>query len=279
MRISLFRILGNDLPPRHEEGQTLRNLKYMLENEPDFDDVEKIWIVNRIIDPDYEAEIIEALGDRRKYVISFDQDIYSQQNTFEDKYHYITNVNAARNMCLDIGFNEKCDIVMPFDGNCFFTLEGWYYTRNDIANNFLSPYFMVPMARCKSYDDLTAPPMTKELYTIGRMKRHDETEPQVAFGRDHDVRFNTSFKYSEASKVELLWKLAIPGVWDYFYPKMHAEAMNNPSIHVDKNPIRAGYVFRLPSGNQQAETCNAVRGRDRMEGLKNLVEQADLMRV
>lgn len=275
MKIAYFRILGNDLIPRHTKGQTLANLNYQLEHEMEFDDVEKIWIVNRIVDPDYEAAIVAALGDRRKFVISVNPTVYKQQVTFEQKYHYLTNVNAARNLCLEQGFVEDNDIVLPFDGNCFFTTEGWYLFRNEVINNFNSPYFMVPMSRCQQYSCLKQQPQIKEMYTIGRVKMHNATEPQIGFGKDHDLRFNTDFKYSVASKVELLWKLGIPGIWDYWYADKHTQAMLNPSKYVSRVPVWAGYVHRLPSGNAQAETCNVVRGADRQKGLQHLVEQAD----
>ena len=41
----LFRSIGNDLPPRHEVGQTYRNVKFILENEKDFPGLEKRWCV------------------------------------------------------------------------------------------------------------------------------------------------------------------------------------------------------------------------------------------
>ena len=58
----LYRILGNDLPPRHELGQTLRNLRFMLERESSFSTlqlladsnlsgirtVDKYFVLNRI---------------------------------------------------------------------------------------------------------------------------------------------------------------------------------------------------------------------------------------
>lgn len=57
--VVLYRILGNDLPPRHGEGQTLRNLRFMLSHENDFDflssptssyglRVEKYYVLNRL---------------------------------------------------------------------------------------------------------------------------------------------------------------------------------------------------------------------------------------
>jgi hypothetical protein len=60
----LYRVLGNDLPPRHEIGQTLSNLRFMLDHEPELEACEKRWVVNRIVDPEQEAAIIALLEER-----------------------------------------------------------------------------------------------------------------------------------------------------------------------------------------------------------------------
>jgi hypothetical protein len=60
----LYRMLGNDLPPRHEIGQTLANLRFMLDHEPELEACEKRWVVNRIVDPEQEAAIIALLEER-----------------------------------------------------------------------------------------------------------------------------------------------------------------------------------------------------------------------
>ncbi len=57
----LYRIIGNDLYPRHQKGQTLRNLQFILENESELENCEKRWIVNRIFDKEVEQAIIEIL--------------------------------------------------------------------------------------------------------------------------------------------------------------------------------------------------------------------------
>jgi len=57
----LYRILGNDLYPRHKKGQTRENLQFALETEPQFEKCEKRWIVNRIIDKEAEHAVIELL--------------------------------------------------------------------------------------------------------------------------------------------------------------------------------------------------------------------------
>ncbi|TIV70940.1 MAG: hypothetical protein E5V89_12390, partial [Mesorhizobium sp.] len=47
----LVRIIGNDLEPRHRKGQSYDNALFILDNESDFPDCEKVWLVNRITDP------------------------------------------------------------------------------------------------------------------------------------------------------------------------------------------------------------------------------------
>ena len=58
---AVVRILGNDHYPRHGRGQTLDNLKFILTNEPFFPGCKKVFLLNRIVDRDMEAELVEAL--------------------------------------------------------------------------------------------------------------------------------------------------------------------------------------------------------------------------
>tara|TARA_Y100000389_G_C17326948_1_gene446077 strand:+ start:754 stop:945 length:192 start_codon:yes stop_codon:yes gene_type:complete len=44
----IIRILGNDLSGLHGENQTYNNLKFTLENEPEFKNTDKIFLLNRI---------------------------------------------------------------------------------------------------------------------------------------------------------------------------------------------------------------------------------------
>jgi hypothetical protein len=46
----LTRIIGNDLVPRHAEGQSLANLRFILDHEPPLEACEKRFVVNRIFD-------------------------------------------------------------------------------------------------------------------------------------------------------------------------------------------------------------------------------------
>lgn len=78
--IILYRIIGNDLPPRHKEGQTLSNLQFILEHEADFPNTRKIFLLNRISNIVNEAAIIRLLEHHRiEYIrLPFEEHVYKQ---------------------------------------------------------------------------------------------------------------------------------------------------------------------------------------------------------
>ena len=79
-RYALIRILGNDLPERHDQDQTYRNLKFQLEKENNFHNCVKIWIINRIVDNVKKKRLISLLIEHgMKYVdIPYEIDEFSQ---------------------------------------------------------------------------------------------------------------------------------------------------------------------------------------------------------
>lgn len=87
-QIILYRIIGNDLPPRHKEGQTLSNLQFILDHEPSFPNTQKIFLLNRIIDPVNEATIIRLLDEyNMDYIrLPFDQKEYEQLDFQLEKF-------------------------------------------------------------------------------------------------------------------------------------------------------------------------------------------------
>jgi hypothetical protein len=89
-QIILYRIIGNDLPPRHKEGQTLSNLQFILDHEPSFPNTKKIFLLNRIIDPVNEATIIRLLDNyHMEYIrVPFDQKEYEQLDFQLEKFPY-----------------------------------------------------------------------------------------------------------------------------------------------------------------------------------------------
>src|SRR5690606_35195866 len=57
----LYRIVGNDLYPRHAIGQSRKNVEFILNHERQFPNCSKRWIVNRIVNQEERDAIIALL--------------------------------------------------------------------------------------------------------------------------------------------------------------------------------------------------------------------------
>lgn len=274
----LLRILGNDLPPRHESGQTVRNLRFTLENEPSLAGCTKVWILNRIVCPRVEAELIGLLErhGRRYDRIPFDADAYRRvgwsfahtsrtgylsgpawdalpegerqriyEKTYEFKNHYVMNNNGARNHALTLG-RSLARWVLPFDGNCFFTASAWNQLREDVLAQPDLSYFIVPMARVIDNAALLDPDLAFPV----------THEPQVLFRSDAREAFDERFRYGKRPKVELLMRLGVPGVWDFWKGDPLEPKRPDPSPDAGRF-APAGWVARLFSGHPEQEGATA----------------------
>ena len=276
-RFVLYRIVGNDLHPRHETGQSLRNMRFIMDHEPAFAHCEKRWVVNRIIDPETEAAILDLL-DRagQPYLhIPFDLADYAAQDWdfsgFEDaafwletadisprmrmriearmrrhKVNYAINNNGARNAALNDG-RGRAKWVLPWDGNCFLSQMAWDRLVADVTSRPYLKYFQVPMARLAD----AAEALTADLGPLAT------EEPQVIFRRDAEESFDEAFPYGRRPKVSLFWRLGISGnwdiarddVWDVPRPERSTRGAEFGS---------ASWVARLPSGRSHLETGSKV---------------------
>ncbi len=271
----LYRIVGNDIVPRHRPGQSRANVRFILENEPDLADCEKRWVLNRIVDGDEERAIRELLESRGQshFSIPFQKDDYAQcpwdlnglprpgytlsgefdglSRTFTDrvnkrlyrhKNNYVVNNNGARNSALADG-KSRAKWILPWDGNCFLTVSAWREITEAVRSRPWFPYFVVPMARVNEQSSLVDP----------RFRPPADQEPQLLFRADSVEAFDERFYYGRRPKVEILWRLGVPGPWDEWamepwdlpYPEYCAEAGQFGW---------AGWVARLPSGKPHLES-------------------------
>jgi hypothetical protein len=117
-QILLYRIIGNDLPPRHKEGQTLSNLAFILQHEQSFPNTRKIFLLNRIVDPVNEAAIIRLLDEyKMEYIRApFHEDDYVKMDfrledfpekdfLHSDDYMHFSKVAKLRT--LDYTYHDK----------------------------------------------------------------------------------------------------------------------------------------------------------------------------
>ena len=280
---ALIRIIGNDLYPRHQKGQSRRNLQFILDHEESFSGCRKMWIVNRIFDDDERSKIISLLQDNQQEFIEIPFDFaeylalapdhsllpapdYMQSDEFagmseEDKSkvlnavyrfknNYVMNNNGARNLALREG-KRVAKWVMPWDGNCFLTLAAWNDLQATVINHPWYSHFVVPMARMLSNEDL-----------LKENINHPEPleEPQLVFRQDTHTEFNPDFYYGRRPKVELFWTLGIPGKWDYWRDDFFDLPRRSLSDEAHCYNL-AGWVARLYSGMEKLETADASANR------------------
>ena len=299
---ALYRIIGNDLPPRHESGQSLRNLKFILEREASLDHCQKIFLVNRIVDPVAEKEILALLESSGvEYLhIPFCSEEYSKipldysclpsgkRDYLESKAFgrlsqrrkiqllvainrlrtlYTMNNNGARNFAIDDGV-KRTKWVLPFDGNCFFSADAWSEVSAALQEKPWLRHFAVPMARLHNNEDLLSPNIRPEA----------EEEPQLIFRSDTKSRFNADFPYGRFPKIEMFWHLDIPGDWSYTVEKAWDPPRRKLSGEAGQFGV-AGWVARLYSGRAHLETAGqrmgAVRGDARRTAMLQLFARLD----
>ncbi len=295
-RFVLYRILGNDLPPRHSQEQTLSNLLFILEHEPIFAGCEKRWVVNRIADREQEQKIISLLEQHgQKYIhLPFEIDQYAKcrfdfdglpkelfmhngnlaaspvylrgkalEYPFRYKNLYAINNNGARNAALEEG-RSLAEWILPWDGCCFLTKAAWNAILRDMETLQDEKYLIVPMARVHNnlflLEDIFSPTPVEE--------------PQIAFHRDALERFDVRFRYGSGPKVELLRRLQVPGQfgsgvkvpWEPQDLKISSEAGKF---------LNAGWVARLFSGLPCTKDEPAQRHSHRMNGIVKKLSELD----
>jgi len=279
----LFRILGNDLPPRHAPSQTLDNTAFMLKHEPAFRDCDKVWLLNRIYDPKWRDELIALLvrEDQKFYEIPFDPEVYKAIDSKPGRLHYLTNVNAARNRCLDIGFDDLgAELVLPMDGGCAMRSDGWDSLLTNFWMHDTDGYFLLPTWRAESYDEYLDPnhqPQIREAYQFpGGQEVIAVREPMIAFTSNHDARFDPELPYGKCDKCELLFRLGVPGIWDRWEPGIKKRALTEKPISKFYTHVKmVSYNCRLPSGKGKLDADNLKREAARKTGMMNAVDAAD----
>ncbi|RUS14529.1 alginate lyase-domain-containing protein [Endogone sp. FLAS-F59071] len=305
-QIVLYRILGNDLPPRHKQGQTLSNLRFILEHEPSFPKTKKYWILNRMVDPANEAAIIKLLKKHNQdYVrIPFQADEYLRQDfrledfpeadffhseeyarfskvaklrtidyTYHEKNIYAMNNNGGRNAALEHGKKVPDALwIMPFDGNCFITTKAFQEIQTHLdqhGNDY--KYFVVPMARLLN---------NTELLTNMDERPNTPEEPQVMFRYDAEEVYNLNMRYGRRSKLELLWRIgALENRRAQNKPLVPWEATERPYSKDKGNFMTVGWVFRLFSGQTQQEEskkeATSIRAFNRLLGIQDFLDGLD----
>lgn len=192
--------------------------------------------------------------------------VAAQDHVYHHKNLYLMNNNGARNFALREG-KKHARWVFPLDGNSFITEESWAALdecMNDASNHTV---INIPMVRLVDNYDV----LQKSYYpTVIE-------EPQLAFKHTSNVTFNPNMRYGRRSKVELLWRLRIPGPWDKnkrFFPW---EAESVRQFDEPEKFLTCSWVARLFSGRQEQEwkDASSTRNQHRLQGIRNLIDGID----
>jgi len=276
-----------------------RNLDFILQNEPKLEACRKHFLVNRIFDASYVAEICACLEshDQSYTILGFDFEDYRRQpfefsrfdpgffqsrefanlddasqrraalHTYRLKNNYVMNNNGARNHALREG-RKLAKWVLPWDGNCFLTTQVWDEFRCGVVEQRTMKYFVVPMCRVTDNDQLLS----------GGLPTVAEEEPQIVFRCDTQEEFNEEFSYGRRPKVELLCRLGVEGPWgDWRLDPW--DLPPRPAVADGHRVAQVGRVARLFSGQSVAEAVDKsgflARGRLRENAIISTLHGID----
>lgn len=296
MNFAIYRILGNSLPPRHDAGSTLGNLRYILEHEAPLSGCSKHWILNGLIDEDLALEcrtLIEAAGQdchsipfdepayrkrfldasglpsdlRGNYPPNLDPTLIRNRLAIEWIYRHKSisaiNINRARNHAIALG-REHARWTLPLDGACYFTAEDWLNFTRTLEADDDALYALIPMLRLDSNADFKE---VSGAYPI---------EPQIAFRNDAPDRFDERLRYGNRNKAELLVRIAVPGPW-HTWNAADWDSFVPVAPLAPGRFIPAGRAYRLETGaSPQVESHERQRHAARFQGVVGMTQKLDL---
>tara|TARA_B100001094_G_C18086825_1_gene748203 strand:+ start:124 stop:1041 length:918 start_codon:yes stop_codon:yes gene_type:complete len=241
----IIRILGNDFE-MHGEDRTYINLEFTLDNEKNFKDTTKLFILNKIIDSGKKKRIINLLKKHNiKYIdFPFDKTEYNklknknwndienffEKISYEDKdkekwipcisknrkhilnklnpfNQYIINNNGMRNIALDYGKKSNYDWIFVLDSNNFILEDDYNYIFSTLDP--ATEYIILPTKRLtdNDFDNI-------DVFNYKKIEELDFHEPQIGFKNTSQLYFNKHIPYGSSPKVELLQVLGVKGKWD-----------------------------------------------------------------
>ena len=240
--IVLIRAIGNDIPPFHSTNESYSILKFILENEHEYENLKKHWVINKIVDSNTLEALVKLfekhhqnytiipfnLTEYQQIPLQFhnngygkdilhDQGFWKKANdntkkkvmdsVLKNKNIYVLNANGARNFMLRIGINMfHGDWILPWDGNCFLTSKAWKEIKQSIATyGPLSNYLSVP----------TQPflILNNDLLNDKFSLPSASGEPQLIFHKSAQGKFDERLQFGNHDKAELLSRLGIYGKW------------------------------------------------------------------
>jgi hypothetical protein len=254
---SIFRILGNETPPRDDSDARLRTLEFILDNEPEFPNAIKYWIINCIHDKERRELICKMLSDRNMCydVVHFCLEKYLKAKNRSEKVVQIVNINKARNLAISHGILIS-NFTFVLDGDCFFSQNLWKKTYQDIEQDQIAnknrKYYSIPINRV-NFDHVLVSDEPKLL-----------AEPVIVFRHDSNLRFDESIPFGKADKLNLLYKLG------------HSQESDKHHILVKDDLCKSvGMVHHVTASDYEIEINPKKRMQLRKESIDRLILQVE----
>jgi hypothetical protein len=244
----IARMVGNELPPRDSDKSRYRSLLHILQNEQ-VDGFNRLWVLNRIHDPDYRQLLIDTLMNEQVLEIPFKLEEYIFCNNFHEQILYAINVNGARNFALSQCLS-RYDFTVLLDQDCYYQPDEWRKTRETIESTD-SQYYFSPIKRWHLN-------MTPEVF-----QNMPEEEPMIIFRRDAEKSFNPNLRYGDRNKQELLGRIGIKLVSDKW-------------TQTSDEAIRAGSGCHIAFSDYLSELDRDRRHRMRQKCMRTLIRKLGL---
>jgi hypothetical protein len=299
---SIFRIIGNSLPPRHSLDNNIESVRFIIQNEPRFEKCERIWILNRI-SSEAEKEALMALLDENgeRYInLAFDHqahfnafldptglpenskatlahddyqsDPFLQEWIIRHKSQCLVGINKARNQALELG-RQISTWTLVLDGGMIITRSHWVNFTDTIGEASTARFAIIPMRRLYNWDE------ARDLFARNgggenMIPVENEEEPQIAFHNESVEIFDERLRYGHRNKAELLSRIGVPGPWNEWTSGPWENMIPFPSPNKGKF-VFAGFVMRLPAEGMGKETINE-RYTNRFKGVAKRSVEIDL---
>jgi hypothetical protein len=254
---SIFRIIGNELPPRDEPGSRKKVLDFILDNEPNFPDAAKCWIVNCVHDGKRREEICRTLAERDMYyiVIPFWKEKFKEAKTRAEKIVQLIGINRARNQAITAG-HLISDFTLVLDGDCYFRQDLWdTFTKGVIKDQKIN--------RSRRYYSLPCSRSTIE-HAINNSTPMMLAEPMPVFRYDSTIYFDESIPFGQKDKLMLMYKLH------------HSQTPGSHHILEREDLCKSiSMVHHLTGSKYEIELDTGLRIRLREESLDCLLKQVE----
>ena len=299
--VTLVRVIGNDLYPRHRQGQALNNLQTILRDEDTPPGWSKLFVLNRLIDPEETQRAVAAIlqAGHHVEVIPFDLATYQalryqpqifggldyfSSATFAgedafvqdrmriwacgEKIRYLMNINGARNVALTCGLTST-DWTFVLDGSCIVPDAAFAALRHDLSRHPGARYLIIPMRRLSLGVDLSEADCSPSF----------REEPQIGFRFDAVEQFDPVYPYGVRDKTSLLHRLGVPGPWCTWAPlPWHLESSHR-SVDRYCFEYASASVLRLTSGVDNGElehsSAQMKRYRSRITAIFSTLMEMD----